>query len=301
MAKKLLQGELFEDAWVPVRSKSAKAETYEAFVEKFDKEAPKTTDDCYTPRAVYEAVVDWVAERCDIAGRAIVRPFFPGGDYMNEAYPEGCVVIDNPPFSILTKIVRWYLAHGIDFFLFAPSLTLFSTARGADVCYIVSDSSVTYENGAVVNTGFITSLFPGTRVMVSCTLKEAVAQAQPPSGPKLPTYELPANVLTAARLNKVVPAGDWDIPATQACSVAKISAMEQGLFGSGFLVSDEAAAKAAKAAKAKRTLTYPLSPQELAVVAELNEVPAISAASRVLCNRILKFINLTKEANNGEV
>lgn len=36
-------------------------------------------------------------------------------------------------------------------------------------------------------------------------------------------------------------------------------------------------------------------------VAELNEVPAISASSRVLCNRILKFINLTKEANNGEV
>lgn len=36
-------------------------------------------------------------------------------------------------------------------------------------------------------------------------------------------------------------------------------------------------------------------------VAELNNIPAISAASRVLCNRILKFINLTKEANNGEV
>ena len=36
-------------------------------------------------------------------------------------------------------------------------------------------------------------------------------------------------------------------------------------------------------------------------VAELNNIQAISAASRVLCNRILKFINLTKEANNGEV
>ena len=36
-------------------------------------------------------------------------------------------------------------------------------------------------------------------------------------------------------------------------------------------------------------------------VAELNKIPAISASSRVLCNRILKFINLTKEANNGEV
>lgn len=36
-------------------------------------------------------------------------------------------------------------------------------------------------------------------------------------------------------------------------------------------------------------------------VAELNNIQAISAASRVLCNRIIKFINLTKEANNGEV
>ena len=36
-------------------------------------------------------------------------------------------------------------------------------------------------------------------------------------------------------------------------------------------------------------------------VAELNKVAAISASSRVLCNRILKFINLTKEGNDGEV
>lgn len=36
-------------------------------------------------------------------------------------------------------------------------------------------------------------------------------------------------------------------------------------------------------------------------VAELNKVKAISAASRVLCNRILKFINLTKESNDGEI
>ena len=35
-------------------------------------------------------------------------------------------------------------------------------------------------------------------------------------------------------------------------------------------------------------------------VAELNKIQAISAASRVLCNRIFKFINLTKEAINGE-
>ena len=35
------------------------AENYAAFTEKFK---PKlTTDDCYTPEPVYEAVADWVA------------------------------------------------------------------------------------------------------------------------------------------------------------------------------------------------------------------------------------------------
>lgn len=36
-------------------------------------------------------------------------------------------------------------------------------------------------------------------------------------------------------------------------------------------------------------------------VDELNKVAAISASSRVLCNRILKFIKLTKEGDNGKI
>ena len=35
----------------------AKGETYEQFVEKF--KPRKTTDDCYTPPLVYEAVKGW--------------------------------------------------------------------------------------------------------------------------------------------------------------------------------------------------------------------------------------------------
>ncbi|MFR0556541.1 hypothetical protein [Pseudoscardovia radai] len=50
----------------------------------------------------------------------IVRPFWPGTDYERAQYPDGCVVVDNPPFSILAKIIRFYQAHGIRFFLFAP-------------------------------------------------------------------------------------------------------------------------------------------------------------------------------------
>ena len=102
-----------------------KSKTYEEFVEKF--KPKKTTDDCYTPPAVYEAVKDWTVKEYGLKGKEIVRPFYPGGDYESYDYPAGCVVIDNPPFSILTKIVNYYIDKGIKFFLFAPQLTLFSS------------------------------------------------------------------------------------------------------------------------------------------------------------------------------
>ena len=52
---------------------------YKAFVEKF--KPKKTTDDCYTPENVYEAVRDWAVQEYGLEGREIVRPFWPGGDY----------------------------------------------------------------------------------------------------------------------------------------------------------------------------------------------------------------------------
>ena len=54
-------------------------EDYEGFVEKFK---PKlTTDDCYTPTIVYEAVADWTAKEYGLDKFNFVRPFYPGGDY----------------------------------------------------------------------------------------------------------------------------------------------------------------------------------------------------------------------------
>lgn len=48
---------------------------YEAFVDKFK---PKlTTDDCYTPPIVYDAVAKWTEETYGIDKRNFVRPFFP--------------------------------------------------------------------------------------------------------------------------------------------------------------------------------------------------------------------------------
>lgn len=174
-----------------------KSKTYDEFVEKF--KPKKTTDDCYTPPAVYEAVKDWAVKEYGLEGKEIVRPFYSGGDYERYDYPADCVVIDNPPFSILTKIVKWYIERDIKFFLFAPRLTLFSS--NLDVTYIIDGTpSIIYENGAKVSTSFITNL-DICRIRSARDLRQAIIKAQEELKPKeLPSYEYPNHVITSSSL-----------------------------------------------------------------------------------------------------
>ena len=114
-----------------------KFNNYEGFVEKF--KPKKTTDDCYTPPAVYQAVHDYVKETYNLPDDTLVlRPFYPGGDYESVEYPEGCIVIDNPPFSIFSKIVDFYTKIGFRFFLFAPALTTIGPVAKRDGLTYVS-------------------------------------------------------------------------------------------------------------------------------------------------------------------
>ena len=136
---------------------SEEDEEYQEFLEKF--KLKKTTDDCYTPAPVYDAVARYVEETYGVSREQFVRPFYPGGDYRNERYPEGCVVVDNPPFSIMSEILRFYDSKGIKFFLFAPTLTLFSSSRTCTA--LPCALAVIYENGASVNTSFLTNMEPG--------------------------------------------------------------------------------------------------------------------------------------------
>ena len=96
------------DSWFNRNAKDGAArqdgnDEYNDFLDKF--EAKKTTDDCYTPDNIYDAVADWVADRYGIKRLAFIRPFYPGGDYQNAKYPKGCAVVDNPPFSIMSEII----------------------------------------------------------------------------------------------------------------------------------------------------------------------------------------------------
>lgn len=128
---------------------------YEGFVEKF--KPKKTTDDCYTPENIYNVIADWAAQEYGLDRKNFVRPFWPGGDYESFDYPENCVVVDNPPFSIVLKIIEYYMMRGIKFFLFYPSEAASALSRDG-VCLLTTGSRITYENGAQVRTSFLTNM-----------------------------------------------------------------------------------------------------------------------------------------------
>ncbi len=231
---------------------------YEGFVEKF--KPKKTTDDCYTPDLVMEAVNRYVSDRWGIDSESFVRPFYPGGDSERFEYPPGCVVVDNPPFSILSKIKRFYIDSGIKFFLFAPALTLFGGAQCEDLDHIACDADVTYENGAKVPTSFVANLEPD--VVLECdpgpskAINEASNKAaKNRNGRKArQKYSYPTEVLTAARARWLAGHGERLVIRKGECK--KITALDaqrkkgRCIFGGGLLLSERADAERAAAERA---------------------------------------------------
>ena len=232
---------------------------YNEFLDKF--EAKKTTDDCYTPDLVYDAVADWVTNEYGVKRRQMVRPFYPGGDYQKEKYPKGAVVVDNPPFSILAEILNWYNDHGVRFFLFAPTLTLFSSSS-ATACAIPTGATVVYENGASVNTSFLTNLEdPMLRVRTAPTLQKAVQdasdQVQAALHRELPKYSYPDEVITSAMVARWSKYGiEFRLPVMESEPISALDAQREAgkaIFGKGYLLSERAAAeRAAERAAAQR-------------------------------------------------
>ena len=227
---------------------------YDAFVKKF--EPKKTTDDCYTPPKVYEAVLAWARQRYGIPADApIVRPFFPGGDYEAADYPAGCYVVDNPPFSITAKIVRFYQARKIPFFLFANGLTLFNALNVRGVGAVVIRRSVTFENGANVNVGFLTNL--GENVLeIAPELDEAIQRALEETAAvaakELPKYVYPDAVISAATAKRLVCSGvRFAVRHGEAAFIRHMDAQgNEAIFGGGLLLSERAAAERAAAERA---------------------------------------------------
>lgn len=248
-------------------------EEYRKFTDKFK---PKlTTDDCYTPPNVYEAVADWVAKEYKVSREHFVRPFYPGGDYVREKYGPDDIVVDNPPFSIMGEIKETYQRMGVKYFLFAPTLTLFSPER-IRACHIAVGVAVTYENGAEVNTSFVTNLEENTRVRSAPDLYQIVRKANEEQKAKKtqPKYEYPPEVITAPRVAWYSKAGVFYAAAR--ADTAHIRALDsqrdkgKTIFGSGYLLSTRATAErlAAERLAAER---WELSDMEREICRRLGE------------------------------
>ena len=231
-----------------------KSKSYEEFVEKF--KSKLTTDDCYTPPAIYEVIRDWACNEYGIDPDSIVRPFYPGCDYEHHEYPDGCVVLDNPPFSILSKIISFYNSRAIKFFLFAPALTLLSPVCDG-YCGIAVGASITYENGAKVSTSFATNL-ESNAARTSPELYKIITEENKKNERKLhrelPKYDYPDNVITAAFLQKLSKYGiSFSVPKNESVRISALDMQKENkktIFGKGLLCSDRVAAEKAAAERA---------------------------------------------------
>jgi hypothetical protein len=229
-----------------------KFEDFESFKEKF---RPKlTTDDCYTPQIIMDAVEGWVAAQYGLDADNFCRPFYPGSDYESEDY-SGKVVVDNPPFSILSKIINFYVENNIRFFLFAPTLS--GLVRYSDVCTALAvGADITYDNGAIVCTSFVTNLEPeGIRMRTPPSLYRAVKRANDENRreakKQMPKYSYPMNVVSSAA---IYPYAKYDIDfVITRIESERITALDsqresrKSIFGNGLLISDRLKAEREKA------------------------------------------------------
>lgn len=215
----------------------------------------------------------------------MVRPFYPGGDYEHEAYPAGCCVVDNPPFSILAQIVDFYIEKRIPFFLFCQSLTGASVNGPRPGVCLIPGLSIVYENGARIQTGFLTSLEGNNIVRIAPDLRRALAET---TGYKnANSFIYPDEALT---MRDVLYLGRWSeenlsLAASGAVYVRSLdSQVDQGtkLFSGGWLLSTAQSRQKTEALKKVedaldlRQIRFALSDRERAIIAALDagEVPA---------------------------
>lgn len=116
--------------------------------------------------------------------------------------------------------------NGIPFFLFAPSLTLFTTARSSGASMIATKCHVVYDNGACVNTSFVTNMgddlirtAPDLVKLVNDANRQALRQLHK----QLPKYSYPPELLTVSRLHKVGMAGiEYRVKTSDVAYISKL-------------------------------------------------------------------------------
>ena len=223
------------------------------------------TDEYYTPDSVYEVVLSWVKKTVPSVNHLeVCRPFYKGGDYLSEDYSKK-VVIDNPPFSILSDIRSFYLENGIPYFLFAPHQQCFGQRlrRPITDTSIITESAILYEPNFRLTTSFVSNMFGDRAVLTAPDLSDALDELRREElrrggggclykGVKT-QYNYPASVVTASRLGKLAKI-PFELRHTEVCFVHHLKQPRPGgttenlkLFGGGFLISKKAQGRLEKA------------------------------------------------------
>ena len=198
---------------------TAKQMDYAAYVKKFLPNYVYTTDDTFTPPKVYQAVIDWLTMEGKTQGRRILRPFYPGGDFEAIEYQPGDFVVDNPPFSQMSRIVRFYQENKIDFFLFYDRrYSLAYMREGLTIIYI--NECIEFDNGAQVVPAFVTNVFDGAAVYSSKTLNEMIKAGQVKQSE--PRNEYPDDVFSFTIFEKISKLRDYIIPHGKIARVKKL-------------------------------------------------------------------------------
>lgn len=258
---------------------------YESFLAKFA-DNPKTTDDCFTPKDVYEAVVQYVGTIVDLSDKQILRPFFPGGDYEHADYPDNGIVIDNPPFSMFTEIVKFYSAREIPFFLFGQGKTIMGCTKYC-TAVIVSDL-LTYENGARIYTNFASNLFGDTLVTTAPKLNDLIFSC-PSQNVKvnLASYNYPPELLSFSQMQTICRGGvEFSVKRNECQIVKNLDNHPKQLFGEHILLSS---AKAEEKESAKALAQEQAEHQRLAQ-REAMEIIPLSDRERRIVERLNKSV-----------
>ena len=257
---------------------------YEGFVNKFKRsKRKKTTDDCYTPPKVYEAIKDYVVQKYKLEKYNIVRPFHPDTEYTLYPYEERDVVIDNPPFSILGAIVAYYMENNIKFFLFAPHLTLLATGRNhyKQFSRIIVGKGITFENGAEIPISFVTNLEKTPVIKTDPELLNIIKKAQAKPTHHKNVTNMPAEIVTTRVLNSFVTRGlHVELPLTECLRIDAMdaqNALKKTIFGDGLIISErlyneykELFTMVNEARKLKCSELLPLSDREKEIMKNLN-------------------------------
>ena len=116
---------------------------------------------------------------------------------------------------------------------------------------LIADVTIEYENGAKVNTDFITNLpeFQEYAIQTCPDLKKSIAFEQEKKRirvkSKLPLYKYPINVLTVSALSSLVRNGiEFGIPRKETLFIRDLEAMKKlkkGIYGGGLLISNNQA------------------------------------------------------------